>query len=170
MPLHFPHLRGLLLFILFFGLTLLAPLAADKKRKAAETEAKSKTKITMTQKADPKQQAKPARASHLTQKNNKQENERKGKKHDETRRKVAAKVREEKTNKKAHSKEQLVWREGEKKNDKTANRLAKREAEKKTDKSKDKLAKREANTKSGKQEVATKKSPLEKDTKSIQDS
>ena len=165
MPLHFPPLRGLLLFLLFFGLTLLTPFAADKKRKAVQAEAKSKTKVRTTQKADLKQQAKAIRDSPLAPKKNKQEDERKGKKRDEVTNKLAAKQREEKTNNKSHGKEKSAQREAEKKNDKTTDRLAKREAEKKNDKSKDKLANREAAKKSGKQKIAAKKSQPEKDTK-----
>lgn len=156
MPLNTRSHRGLIVLFLFFGLTLLTPLAAHKKRKAAEEETKSKNKARPTQKIDPKQLAKIARESRKEEERHKKQlaqkkkdDEKEEKKRSKQLSKLAAKQREEKTNDKSHSK------------DKTA----KREADKKNDKAKDKLAKREADKKSDKKELAAKKSPPEKDAK-----
>lgn len=175
MPLNLRPHRGLIVLLLFFGLTLLTPLAAHKKRKATEEETKSKSKAKPLQKIDPKQLAKTARDSRKEEERHKKQLAQKKKDEDKEEKKrskqlgkLAAKQREEKTNDKSPGKDKTAKREADKKNDKAKDKLAKRDAEKKNDKAdkiKDKLAKREDDKKSGKKELAAKKSPPEKDTK-----
>jgi hypothetical protein len=155
MHLNFLPLRGLVVVLLFFGLTLFT-LAADKKRKPTE---KAKSKAKSTQKADSKQQAKATRNSRQEKRDRnkqqltrKQSADEKGSKRRDKQADKLAKQREEKAKDKARGKDKTAKREAEKKNDKAKGKLAKREDDKKLGKKKE--------------EMAVKNSPAEKDTKS----
>lgn len=173
MPLNFFPTRGLVIFLLLFGLTLLSPFAAERKRKSAEVEPKSKATAKAAQKSELKQPAKSARnARQEKEDRGKQQLARKRSSKEEKQEergkqvnKLAAKQREEKSKDKSRGNDKTGKRDDEKKNDKSKAQLAKREAEKKNDKAKEKLAKRANDKLLDKKEIAAKKSQLEKSAK-----
>ncbi len=162
MPLNFRPFRGLIVFLLLGG--LVSPLVADRKNKSAAAEVRSKTKNTLTQKTDPKQQAKAGSRKEkedrtkLAKKAEESKNQKNRGKQVE---KLAAKQGTGKSTDKLRGKETLARREAEKKNEKTKDRLARREEEKKTGRKKeDALAKKTLPEKDTKQAKVAKESEL----------
>jgi hypothetical protein len=151
---NFHPLRGFV--ISFFLISLVAmTLAADKKRKSAETEAATKAKAKSTQKVDPKQQAKSSRDLDKKTDQNKQQLARKKKDDD-------------KLDKKRGKESALTAKQREAESRKTAQN-AKSETGKKNEKDKGQLAKRELEKKAEKKDIAAKKHPLEKNAKAKSD-
>jgi hypothetical protein len=154
---NFRSLRGLVVFLLLIALPSLA-LAADKKRKSADSD---KAKAKATRKADPKQQAKASRDSGREAGKDKR-----GEKNKQQLAQKKKAVEEKQDKKRGKAGNQLAAKQREDEAEAKA-KTAKRSDNKKADLRREKTAKRGNDKKSDKKEVAAKKSPPEKNARSL---